>query len=191
MLSQRQADLRAVGHRAGRLSARQSSAGLRRMERPVPRRRAPLLARRSGSARRARRAAVRFGGLFDHRQRRPVGVDQFRRRARRLHARTTWSATTQAQRSERRRQQRRPRRQHSAQLGRRRPDRRCGHHCELRARGEARDAGDAVRSRTARRCCSAGDEIGRTQHGNNNAYCQDNEISWSTGRWPEPKPDAR
>src|SRR5256714_1382982 len=25
--------------------------------------------------------------------------------------------------------------------------------------------------------CS-GDEVGRTQHGNNNAYCQDNEISW-------------
>jgi glycogen operon protein len=24
----------------------------------------------------------------------------------------------------------------------------------------------------------AGDEAGRTQHGNNNAYCQDNEISW-------------
>src|SRR5579859_4657548 len=24
----------------------------------------------------------------------------------------------------------------------------------------------------------AGDESGRTQHGNNNAYCQDNEISW-------------
>ena len=23
-----------------------------------------------------------------------------------------------------------------------------------------------------------GDEIGRTQQGNNNAYCQDNEISW-------------
>ncbi len=23
-----------------------------------------------------------------------------------------------------------------------------------------------------------GDEIGRTQGGNNNAYCQDNEISW-------------
>jgi glycogen operon protein len=23
-----------------------------------------------------------------------------------------------------------------------------------------------------------GDEVGRTQHGNNNAYCQDNEISW-------------
>ncbi len=25
---------------------------------------------------------------------------------------------------------------------------------------------------------TAGDERGRTQHGNNNAYCQDNEISW-------------
>ncbi len=24
----------------------------------------------------------------------------------------------------------------------------------------------------------AGDEVGRTQHGNNNAYCQDNEVSW-------------
>ncbi len=25
---------------------------------------------------------------------------------------------------------------------------------------------------------NAGDELGRTQRGNNNAYCQDNEISW-------------
>jgi isoamylase len=24
----------------------------------------------------------------------------------------------------------------------------------------------------------AGDESGRTQHGNNNSYCQDDEISW-------------
>ena len=24
----------------------------------------------------------------------------------------------------------------------------------------------------------AGDELGRTQGGNNNAYCQDNETSW-------------
>ncbi len=27
---------------------------------------------------------------------------------------------------------------------------------------------------------SGGDEIGRTQHGNNNAYCQDSELSWTT-----------
>ena len=26
-----------------------------------------------------------------------------------------------------------------------------------------------------------GDEFRRTQHGNNNAYCQDNEVSWSDG----------
>ena len=24
----------------------------------------------------------------------------------------------------------------------------------------------------------AGDEVGRTQRGNNNAYCQDSELSW-------------
>jgi glycogen operon protein len=33
----------------------------------------------------------------------------------------------------------------------------------------------------------AGDEMGRTQQGNNNAYCQDNEISWV--HWG-PSPDA-
>ena len=32
--------------------------------------------------------------------------------------------------------------------------------------------------RPARRCCSMGDEVRRTQRGNNNAYCQDNEVSW-------------
>jgi glycogen operon protein len=32
--------------------------------------------------------------------------------------------------------------------------------------------------------CS-GDEYGRTQHGNNNAYCQDNEISWFDWNWNE------
>lgn len=31
---------------------------------------------------------------------------------------------------------------------------------------------------------SHGDEFGRTQHGNNNAYCQDNEVAWV--RWPPP-----
>jgi isoamylase len=29
----------------------------------------------------------------------------------------------------------------------------------------------------------AGDEYGRTQHGNNNAYCQDNELSWFHWDW--------
>ena len=30
-----------------------------------------------------------------------------------------------------------------------------------------------------------GDECGRTQQGNNNAYCQDNEISWMNWQWDE------
>ncbi|MEU0374115.1 glycogen debranching protein GlgX [Streptomyces sp. NPDC006283] len=34
---------------------------------------------------------------------------------------------------------------------------------------------------------SHGDEFGRTQGGNNNAYCQDNEISWV--HWPDPGDD--
>ena len=29
----------------------------------------------------------------------------------------------------------------------------------------------------------AGDEFGNTQYGNNNAYCQDNEITWL--KWAE------
>src|SRR5690606_23701670 len=28
-----------------------------------------------------------------------------------------------------------------------------------------------------------GDEFGRTQHGNNNAYCQDNELTWYDWEW--------
>jgi glycogen operon protein len=33
----------------------------------------------------------------------------------------------------------------------------------------------------------AGDEVSRTQGGNNNAYCQDNEITWHDWYWDEPK----
>ena len=33
-----------------------------------------------------------------------------------------------------------------------------------------------------------GDELGRTQHGNNNAYCQDNELTWID--WDERRPAA-
>jgi len=35
---------------------------------------------------------------------------------------------------------------------------------------------------------TAGDELGRTQRGNTNAWCQDNEIGWVT--WPGPRPPA-
>jgi glycogen operon protein len=34
---------------------------------------------------------------------------------------------------------------------------------------------------------TAGDELGHTQHGNNNAYCQDNELSWIDWELDEPR----
>ncbi len=63
---------------------------------------------------------------------------------------------------------------------------------ELRGRGPQRRRGDqgaCDRSRRATswppccslracRCCWRGDEIGRSQGGNNNTYCQDSEIGW-------------
>ena len=43
---------------------------------------------------------------------------------------------------------------------------------------EAQHAGHLCSCLKACRCICGGDEMGRTQRGNNNAYCQDNEISW-------------
>jgi glycogen operon protein len=37
----------------------------------------------------------------------------------------------------------------------------------------------------------AGDELGQTQRGNNNAYCQDNEISWINWELPEEAKQLR
>jgi glycogen operon protein len=37
---------------------------------------------------------------------------------------------------------------------------------------------------------SMGDEVRRSQQGNNNAYCQDNEISWLDWTWLEKYPDV-
>jgi glycogen operon protein len=34
---------------------------------------------------------------------------------------------------------------------------------------------------------TAGDEVGRTQGGNNNAYCQDNEINWHDWYWDDAR----
>ena len=35
------------------------------------------------------------------------------------------------------------------------------------------------------RCSKQGDESGRTQHGNNNAYCQDSPIAWLDWSWSD------
>ncbi|HMF49268.1 MAG TPA: hypothetical protein VK603_11535, partial [Candidatus Saccharimonadales bacterium] len=37
----------------------------------------------------------------------------------------------------------------------------------------------------------AGDEMGRTQRGNNNAYCQDNEVSWIDWKLDRPRRELR
>jgi isoamylase len=68
------------------------------------------------------------------------------------------------------------------------------------AEGETDDAGVlALRERQKRNFMAtlflsqgvpmllAGDEIGRTQSGNNNAYCQDNEISWLDWKLDRPR----
>jgi len=70
------------------------------------------------------------------------------------------------------------------------------------AEGDTSDADvNALRARQARAMLSTlllsfglplllgGDEIGRTQGGNNNAYCQDNEISWFD--WPAAAGELR
>ncbi|WP_329284207.1 glycogen debranching protein GlgX [Streptomyces sp. NBC_00691] len=69
------------------------------------------------------------------------------------------------------------------------------------AEGESEDVGIAeLRARQTRNflatlmlsqgvpMLSHGDEFGRTQGGNNNAYCQDNEVSWV--RWPKENSEA-
>ena len=87
-----------------------------------------------------------------------------------------------AQRGQWRAEPRRPPRQSERQPRRRGADRRSF---------DPRAARRASGATCWRHCCLAqgtpmilmGDEIGRTQQGNNNAYCQDNELSWLA--WPE------
>ena len=49
---------------------------------------------------------------------------------------------------------------------------------KLRERQKTQHAGDDAALTRCSHDLPVGDEIGRTQRGNNNAYCQDNEISW-------------
>ena len=73
--------------------------------------------------------------------------------------------------------QRRQFRQPFVELRRRGPDRRSRNR---RRCAPARCATSSARCccRKERRCCSPATSSRRTQNGNNNAYCQDNEISW-------------
>ncbi len=80
-----QADRRALGRRAGRLSGRRLPARLRRVERPLSRLRAPLLAGRRGNPARARRPPDRLERSVRAHGPPLMGEHQQGHRARRLH----------------------------------------------------------------------------------------------------------
>ncbi len=174
----READRRAVGRVDGRLPGRLVPAAVGGVERPVPRHDPRLLAATPAAIRDRRLPARRL--VRPVRRRRPLAVrlGQLRHRARRLHACATWSPTTH---------------KHNEANGEHNRDgtdnnRSWNHGVE----GETDDADDrraaapagrqpdghAVPVAPASPMITAGDERGRTQRGNNNAYCQDNEISW-------------
>jgi hypothetical protein len=171
-----QAHRRAVGRRRGRLPGRQLPAAVVGVERQVPRHVRDFWRGEDEtlpeSSPRASPAAPTSTSPT------PAGprVDQLRHRPRRLHPARPRLLQRQAQRGQRRGQPRRHRRQPLVELRRRGPHR--------RPRGLA--CAPASSATSSPRCCCqqgvpmllGGDELGRTQHGNNNAYCQDNEISW-------------
>ena len=132
----------------GESAVAEFALALHRLERPLP----------------ARRAAA-------------VRVDQLHHRARRLHAARPRLLQREAQRGEPRGQQRRRQPQPQLEPRRRGRDRRSRRSTSC-ASGRCGTSSRRSSSRRACRCCVGGDEIARTQGGNNNAYCQDNEISW-------------
>jgi glycogen operon protein len=160
----------------GRLSARPASAGLRRMERPVPRHGAALLARRRRPAIRSGRAHRGSSDLFDRRSRRPWSSVNY------IASHDGFPLADIVSYAER----------HNEANGEGNND---GHGENYSANWGAEGPTDDpaildTRRRVARAMLMTvllshgtpmllgGDEFGRTQRGNNNAYCQDNELSW-------------
>ena len=120
-----------------------------------------------------------------HRQLRSVPGDraaalrqhQLHHRPRRLHAARSRLVQREAQRGQRRGQPRRREPQPLVELRRRRTDRR-SRACSRCAHRQQRNFLATLFLSQGVPMLLGGDEIGRTQRGNNNAYCQDNEISW-------------
>ena len=180
-----EADCRAVGYRPGRLSARQFSARLGRMERPIPRYVAPVL---EGRRRAGRRLASRVAGssdIFGYRGRRPWASINF------ITAHDGFTLHDLVSYNDK----------HNEANG---EDNRDGHDANFSWNCGVEGPTDdpeiiALRDRQKRNLLAtlllslgvpmllAGDEFGRTQHGNNNAYCQDNEISWLD--WEKIRPE--
>ena len=177
VLSSDEADRRALGHRARRLPGRRIPAGLGRMERQVPRYRA----RATGRAIPASRPKWRRGLS--------ASADSFARRGRKawasvnfITAHDGFTLNDLVSYNEK----------HNEANG---EDGRDGHsdnqswNCGVEGPTDDPEI-IALRERQKRNMLAtlllaqgtpmllAGDEFGRTQQGNNNAYCQDNEISW-------------
>ena len=135
----------------------------------------------AASRRRWREFASRLTGssdLYATTGRRPLRQHQLRHRARRLHAARPGLVQREAQRGERRGEPRR--RDRTTARGTAAPKGRSDDPDVQRAARppDAQLPRHAAAARRACRCWSRGDELGRTQRGNNNAYCQDNELSW-------------
>ena len=173
-----QTDRRAVGRRSGRqLRRRAVPRRVERVERQIPGHRPRLLAQPRRSAARSGDQARRFAGPVHPAPAWPGRLGQPDHRARRVHPARTWCPTT-------------------TNTTRRTPSTTGTAPATTdpgTAVSKARSTDPAIaelRARQRRAMLSTlllargvplllgGDEVGRTQQGNNNAYCQDNEIAW-------------
>ena len=177
VLSPGQAHRRAVGRRRRRLPGGQLPRALERVERPLPRHRARFW--RGDGARRGRARRPGSPAQPTSTERRPAPV----RHASTSSPRTTASPSPTSSPTSRSTTRRTARTTATA------PTTTAAGTAASRGRPTTR-AIRALRERQQRNFLATlllsqgvpmlvgGDEIGRTQRGNNNAYCQDNELSW-------------
>ena len=141
----------------------------------------------AGDARRVRQPVDRQLGPVRSERAPAVRQRQLRHRARRLHAARSRLVQREAQRGQRRGQPRRRIAQPVVELRRRGADRRSGGQRSC-APGSSATSSSTLLLSQGIPMLLGGDEIGRTQRGNNNAYCQDNEISYFD--WEQRRPAA-
>ncbi len=172
-----EADRRAVGPGRRRLPGGQLPGVVVRMERQIPRLHSAFLERRRRRRVGVRHAVLRLQRSVRMEQPPPARQHQLRHRTRRLHAATIWSpTTTSTTKPTAKTIATGPTTTSVGTAASKGPP-------TTRRFGELRET--KKRSFLATLLLSqgvpmllAGDEIGNTQYGNNNAYCQDNEISW-------------
>ena len=171
-------------YQVGQLHRRQ----LEGVERPIPRRRAELPERRHGTVSATRRRLLASPDIYGHEEREPEQSINFVTCHDGFTLNDLVSYDREAQRGQRRGEPRRRPTTTSAgtAASKARPtiprSRRC-------ATARSRTSWRSPCSRSASRCSSWATRCGRTQRGNNNAYCQDNETSWFDWGQLERHPD--